>query len=112
MYLGPVYGRISLLLLMATNYIMKTQLTVAQQTEACTITGAQGEITINGAYVKSYATKEKVVAKLKELGILELGTRSFLPMTVAGRLSSLEAMSFATLVSTQASRSLPAAKNK
>ena len=52
---------------------MKNKMTVAQQTEACTITGALGEITINTAYVKTFLTKEKVAAKLKKLGILDAG---------------------------------------
>lgn len=68
---------------------MKTQLTVAQQTEACTITGAQGEITINSAYIKSYATKEKVVAKLKQLGILDSGVWHTVIPTYDGRWTAI-----------------------
>jgi hypothetical protein len=68
---------------------MKNKMTVAQQTEACTITGAQGEITINTAYVKSYSTKEKVVAKLKELGILDSGVWHTVIPTYDGRWTAI-----------------------
>jgi len=64
---------------------MKNKLTVAQQTEASTITGAFGEIKINPAYVKTYTTKEKVVARLKDLGILDAGVWHMVIPTQCGR---------------------------
>lgn len=68
---------------------MKTKTTVAEYTEACTITGASGEITLNQAYIKSYSTKEKVVAKLKELGILDAGIWHTVVPTYDGRWTAI-----------------------
>jgi hypothetical protein len=67
----------------------KNTTTVAQHTEACTITGALGEITLNSAYIKSFSTKEKVAAKLKDLGILDAGIWHTVVPTYDGRWTAI-----------------------
>jgi len=71
------------------HHIMKNKLTVAEQTAASIITGANGEITLNEAYIKTYSTKEKVVVRLKEIGILDAGIWHTVIPTQSGRWTAI-----------------------